>query len=120
MKKPKTRVTLDATRGKVTAARANGVPVPFEAGSEPGTVRILDDLIPLLHLHAENFSGPGCGKPALWATERPVLGAMPDLKKLLLADGSRPIAGAKAKCASCGVAISPADVAPEGGWATPR
>lgn len=57
-----------------------------------------------------------CEEPAIWATERPRLAERPDLSKLRLADGSRPIAGTKPYCSSCGAHFGPGDVTPEGGW----
>ncbi len=57
-----------------------------------------------------------CGKPAVWATERPRLAERPDLSKLRLADGSRPVAGTKPVCASCGANFALWEVTPDGGW----
>lgn len=68
----------------------------------------MQDLIALIHRK--------CGKPAVWATERPRLAERPDLLKLRLADGTRPIAGTKPICSGCGEAFTPGDVTPEGGW----
>ena len=71
-----------------------------------------EPLIPLIH----NV----CGKPALWATVRPVAGERPTLSELRLKDGSTPLAGSRCACASCGALVGPGDVRPEGGFAHSR
>lgn len=67
------------------------------------------DLIPITHR--------ACGKPAIWAAERPHRGARAMLADLRLEDGSPPVSGSPMVCAGCGARFTLGEVEPVGGWA---
>lgn len=89
--------TVEEALAQWEAARRSGMP---------------SGMIPIIHY--------ACGKPAFWATERPILGAAVGLSKLRLANGNLPALGVKMVCASCGSPHTLAEVEPKGGFAPPR